>query len=122
MTPAQLKAARERCEKATAGPWTDYLPFEAGSMPGSQYCQGCYIIEWDDKEADLPFIAHARTDLPAALGEIERLRGLLRAAICPSAKDGCDGKGIPRQVGEDDWEQEQCQWCYERRAALEPGA
>ena len=28
---------------------------------------------------------------------------------------GCDSKGnIPHQVGEDDWEAEQCQYCFER--------
>ena len=40
---------------------------------------------------------------------------LLGAAKCPA----CNGSGgIPQQIGEAEWEQEQCQWCYEREAAL----
>ncbi len=69
--------------------------------------------------------------------EIERLQGLLKVAKCPN----CDGSGcIARQVSsrqyvtrdmaidagdeslegslysEDEWEQEQCQWCDEVKA------
>ena len=35
---------------------------------------------------------------------------LLRAADCPN----CDGSGgVPRQVAEEQWELDQCQWCDE---------
>ena len=34
----------------------------------------------------------------------------------PCVNRGCDNNGsIAHQVGEDDWEQEQCQWCDEVR-------
>jgi len=49
--------------------------------------------------------------------ERERLGPLLKAAVCPNRDRGCDGKGIPVQIGDDDWEQEQCQWCHERTLA-----
>ncbi len=52
-------------------------------------------------------------DLPDCTKEIERLRGLLKVAKCPN----CDGSGgIPHQVGNGEWEQEQCQWCDEVKA------
>lgn len=40
---------------------------------------------------------------------------LLRVAQCPA----CDGSGaIPHQIGEGDWELQQCQWCDERQQAV----
>lgn len=46
---------------------------------------------------------------------VANLEALLKAAKCPN----CDGSGsIPRQVAEDDWEAEQCQWCAERERIL----
>lgn len=43
--------------------------------------------------------------------EGERLKKLLSVAKCPE----CDGSGsILQQVGDDEWEQQQCQWCYEK--------
>lgn len=73
------------------------------------------------------------------LAENKQLRGLLKHAICPN----CDGSGaIPHQVSrreyvsrdmaldagdpslegslcsEEQWESEQCQWCYEKNQAL----
>ena len=51
--------------------------------------------------------------------EKARLRVLLEHARCPN----CDGSGsIPQQVAEQEWEAEQCQWCYERFTALKGGA
>lgn len=42
---------------------------------------------------------------------------LLRVAQCPA----CDGSGaIPHQIGEGDWELQQCQWCDERQQAIGP--
>ena len=41
---------------------------------------------------------------------------LLRVADCPN----CDGSGgIPRQVAEEQWELEQCQWCDELHSLLD---
>jgi hypothetical protein len=45
-------------------------------------------------------------------GEIRSLRGLLAQATCPNTD--CTDGGIPVQVGDDEWEAMQCQWCHER--------
>ena len=47
---------------------------------------------------------------------IERVSGLLVAAVCPMAAQGCDGKGYPVPDNYGGWEQEQCQWCHDRAA------
>lgn len=79
MTKEQRTAARERCDKATPGPWIKGGPFQGycdvtteeivgiADAPGSSG-KGCSMLE-----EDADFIAHARQDLPAALDEIERL-------------------------------------------------
>jgi hypothetical protein len=82
------RAAWKRCEKATAGPWVQWkghssvfsgTPTEntVGTLRG--YHAFLFEINDDDlprKEAraDAAFIAHARTDLPAALATIAALR------------------------------------------------
>lgn len=38
----------------------------------------------------------------------KELVALLKIARCPN----CDGSG---NISHDEWEQEQCQWCYERQ-------
>src|SRR5690554_3400735 len=42
-------------------------------------------------------------------------RELLEAAVCPMKESGCDGVQYPVPPH---GEAEQCQWCYERNAAL----
>ena len=122
MTPARLSQINARCEAATEGPWEDF-----------QSCQNAISIYFGDPpqeicsyvtdavsckfpvriRSNMNFIAHARQDLPDCLAEIERLKGLLKVAKCPN----CDGSGgIPHQVAEAEWEQEQCQWCDEIKA------
>ena len=77
MAQEQLDAIRGREAKATAGPWGVDGPAQCG--PGDTLT--VYPVEdggtvayvqpsWDDAE----FIAHARTDIPALLAEVERLR------------------------------------------------
>lgn len=53
---------------------------------------------------------------PAALKRVGELEKLLRIARCPNTE--CRDGAIPRQVADQEWEAEQCQWCYERKAAL----
>jgi hypothetical protein len=80
-----------------------------------------------------------RTELAILRDENMMMRGLLKHAICPN----CDGSGIiPYQISgkqyvtrdmaidagdptlegslfsDDQWEAEQCQWCYERNVVL----
>lgn len=61
MSVLDVKAIRARCDAATAGPWIAHLN---GRVSGP---------EFSALSRDPDFIAHARTDLPACLDEIERL-------------------------------------------------
>lgn len=75
LTEAQLREIRERAEKATPGPWDNHIGprfvhSRATGLKSSWICQ-------PQNEGDVPFIAHARTDVPALLDEVERLRGAL---------------------------------------------
>jgi len=48
--------------------------------------------------------------------QIGVLKDMLTIAECPH----CDGSGvIANQVGDQEWEPEQCQWCFEKNKALE---
>lgn len=58
-TPMDLEGIRERAEKASPGPWNVLA------------CQMMYE-EWNAEDGE--FIAHARTDVPLLLAEVERLR------------------------------------------------
>ncbi len=80
MTDAELDAIRARAEAATPGPWgitADSKPNDfdiAGPEPGDT--RGMF---W--REEDAGFVAHARTDVPALLDEVKRLRALLKAPM-----------------------------------------
>jgi hypothetical protein len=72
----QIKA---RCELATPGPWRSYLE-SRDQIAGSDFIQtgGEDIYLYGATIADKEFIAHARQDIPRLVGEVLRLRGLLR--------------------------------------------
>lgn len=81
MTHDELQAIKARAEAATPGPWTfdieDWKVVNAESQHASS-------------EEDWQFIAHARTDVPALVAEVERLRELGEAltkifAVCDEA-------------------------------------
>ncbi len=45
--------------------------------------------------------------------QVKEYSALLAVAKCPA----CDGAGsIPHQIGDNEWEAEQCQWCFESKA------
>lgn len=119
LTSDELKAIRERCEAASDGPWfldsTDYgyLTIENGphpSLPAEIYYKEkeaqaeseklIIIIETGEwKSGTIEFIAHARTDIPALLDEVERLRhGILRLKDTLRSIDG-HAKGIRTYAG-----------------------
>ncbi len=88
LTPEELKAIRERAEKATAGEWnirtTDY-----GSM--DIYADSLECIAGGTEtgaiyeENNAAFIAHSREDIPALLTHIQELEAKLsraRELIC----------------------------------------
>ena len=80
MSDAELQAIRERCEKATPGPWEVYddkkHPYQNGGLVASDDCLwGGYDNGMPDDDT-IAFMAHARADVPALLAEVERLREL----------------------------------------------
>jgi hypothetical protein len=101
MTDEELQAIRARAEAATPGPWTE----GAGKVAGGETRE--LVIGADNRtiiamayggfghptpdctRADRAFIAAARTDVPALLAEVDRLREILTAIIY--ASDGCVG-------------------------------
>jgi hypothetical protein len=105
MTPEELAAIRQRCEKATPGPWcvgkgvySDLIDTVGDPHRG-------LIASVDDEDCDVHreaahnrrFIAHARTDIPALLDEVGILRGALYRA-CALLLD--DNSGHDRIMGE----------------------
>lgn len=107
MTDEQLAAIRDRCEAATEGPWEKIT-----ERPGGRLWQNIRVVAFDGKYticgdtviADAEFIAAARTDVPALLDEIERMRGLLGEAYeeLDTHSAGCrlcDGYGDPCTCG-----------------------
>lgn len=92
MTLERLKEIRERAEKATRGPWrVDTWPCGSkGSPPLAQTwasdvrAKSGEILCFQDTDwtkppdhPDAAFIAHARSDVPDLLEEVERLRAAL---------------------------------------------
>lgn len=71
-----LKAIRERCEKATPGPWMaqDYTGEPTGYAGINAPTSELFVITPGNftVEDDMSFIAHARTDLPALVSWCER--------------------------------------------------
>ncbi|MGE7271417.1 hypothetical protein ACQKK5_08155 [Brevibacillus panacihumi] len=91
MSTEQLAATRERAERATEGPWR-VVPDTIGGIP---------IFDVRDRldrslvhtVEDAEFIAHARTDIPALLTEITRLRTALSEMAEYEAPYGLDAQG-----------------------------
>jgi len=78
LTAQELAEIKQRCDRATTGPWKSYVEgrdHDSGSnfiMTGSDdiYLSGASI-------ADQDFIAGARQDIPKLIAEIQRLTQLL---------------------------------------------
>lgn len=113
MTDAELQAIRRRCERATGDPWSVSLPglarvfcpeLEDGAVmiaapgyvgTGTPSCPEVFaqtVLAGYCDEDDAAFIAGARSDVPALLAEVRRLREALAellAALEPwSLPDG----------------------------------
>ena len=63
----EINDIKERCEKATPGPWKSYIE-------GRDHTSGSSFIATTN---DQDFIAAARQDVPALIEEVYRLRQLL---------------------------------------------
>jgi hypothetical protein len=81
LTQEQLEAIRQRAENATPGPWkeddvTGALVSDIGEDV-AVFDAGPYIYAHDRTEANMEFIAHARTDIPSLLDHIAELEAEL---------------------------------------------
>ena len=77
---ADIKAIKERCDKATPGPW-EWNDDDILCAPAPYYLAMKPFYDDDTGEIticsfqdDRDFIAHAREDIPALIAEIESLR------------------------------------------------
>jgi hypothetical protein len=85
LTEEELRAAGERCDLATKGPWAHLIRQEKGQHPEDD--DTAHVVRAEDgpiteclTAETAAFIAAARTDLPRALREIRRLRARLSHA------------------------------------------
>ena len=93
LSDERLAEIRERCDKATQGPWA--VDEESGDVWVPSIWRSVAIIEDLDlplvnPAADRAFIAAARQDVPALLDEVERLRSWLRECDAAIGGDGSD--------------------------------
>ena len=78
-----LDEVRKRCNAATSGPWISIIEGRDQPLGGDSFIQRGVNGADDDLYLsggtieDQDFVAHARQDVPALLGEIERLQKLL---------------------------------------------
>jgi hypothetical protein len=82
MTDEERQAITARVEAATPGPWTAGEDVEtAGEIyAGDDRVPVLHGPPFEGpRTEDMSFIAHARTDVPALLAEVERLRAELHA-------------------------------------------
>ena len=123
-----LDAITKRCEAATPGPWvlferdpegdeittvccpcvdhTVYPEDEREPHPQAEHCGKCVLWSVVDsadgalRHGSGEFIAHARTDLPALVAEVKRLREALARIVAESESDdgltAWDGAEIAR--------------------------
>jgi len=83
MTKTEAQAARERCEKATPGPWhwgcgRPEVLCADGLLAGDKAVYvNCGRGSGEPSDEDIPFLVQARMDLPAALDMLERAMKLL---------------------------------------------
>lgn len=94
----QLADIEARATAATPGPWcTDSWEIYQGAeyVAGAEWIgETCRAGEMDDGRADAEFVAAARTDVPALLAEIRRLKGQRKYLITQLAKrDAETGRG-----------------------------
>ena len=80
----ELNQIKQRCDKATSGPWVSYIEgrdHTSGSnfiMTGNKNNRGEDIELIGGTIYDQDFIAHARQDIPNLINEIKRLKKLIK--------------------------------------------
>lgn len=90
MTAERIAQARERCEKATKGPWYDPWDDNApddNSITAGDAGEPVVCVSSEDagylqvKREDAAFIAAARTDLPAALADLALYQAVVESLM-----------------------------------------
>lgn len=79
-TKEDAERVKAYCEKATLGPWIDESPYVSGKVEGGRpngevifFANPNRMSRIENRSlANCAFIASARTDLPAAIAELER--------------------------------------------------
>lgn len=104
MLTKKLEEIKERCEKATEGPWADYVyrdrlfvkhnpennsVFDICTMTPQNY-KLSDLSEKYTYENDAKFIAHARTDVPMLLEVVESLIKTIEHSTTIDLKNGLD--------------------------------
>jgi hypothetical protein len=84
MTEGDLLKIEARVKAATAAPWS------TGSIPWQVWFDGGHgkICRIESTAEDRDFIAHARQDVPALIGEVRRLKAELIKAYEPADRSG----------------------------------
>jgi hypothetical protein len=107
-----LEGIKKREQEATPGPWefeNGSELFNRGKPYNLQRREFVYEVEvhpqvlmkalvlWEPSRANADFIAHARTDIPVLVAEVERLRAAIRGAIfdMATAITECNGAATP---------------------------
>ena len=75
MDEKQLAEIKERCEKATPGPWKVVEGKSFGVQSENKNIASCFRTENEQ------FIAHSRTDIPELIAEVERLKAENRKIV-----------------------------------------
>lgn len=77
-----------------------------------------YCKEFEHGKGLNALIRRLKEKQTLANDRIKELEQLLKHAKCPDAR--CTNGSIPQQVAPYEWEAQQCQWCFERKQALNP--
>lgn len=80
MTPEQLDEIEERAAAATPGPWRVDGYAIAAEVDTDSFLEVC-SFRGNYADEDMPFVAAARTDVPALVAEVRRLREELES-VC----------------------------------------
>lgn len=89
MTDQELAAIEARVNAATAGPWEAYCNYDECWTLDGPIANGPDMMP----KGDAIFIAHARTDVPALVAEVRRLKWLVREAFCEGFSIQTDESG-----------------------------
>jgi hypothetical protein len=93
-----LEPIKARAGKATEGPWRWLGRLVLAGERGVTVVSGWKPLEgwFDNCHPNLEFIANSRTDIPALVAEVERLRAVMDeiAAMSSGVSDRCLGLGL----------------------------